>query len=130
MRGIEKLPYYQQLIQKWQITNLSYEQLLTDEKDIFVYLDPPYRGGFADYNTQKDDEFQERVIEYFNNARDKGAYCLLSNRDLGDGFFEDRKGQNQIVRFDVTYTVGRKKKKKNEDGHEATKATEILMISS
>ena len=42
MRGIEKLPYYQQLIKKWQITNLSYEQLLTDEKDIFVYLDPPY----------------------------------------------------------------------------------------
>jgi DNA adenine methylase len=42
MRGIEKLPYYQQLIRKWQITNLSYEQLLTDEKDIFVYLDPPY----------------------------------------------------------------------------------------
>ena len=38
----EKLPYYQQLIKKWQITNLSYEQLLTDEKDIFVYLDPPY----------------------------------------------------------------------------------------
>ena len=42
MRGIEKLPYYQQLIRKWQITNLSYEQLLTDERDIFVYLDPPY----------------------------------------------------------------------------------------
>ena len=42
MRGIEKLPYYQQLIRKWQITNLSYEQLLTDEKDIFVYLDLPY----------------------------------------------------------------------------------------
>ena len=42
VRGIEKLPYYQQLISKWQITNLSYEQLLTDEKDIFVYLDPPY----------------------------------------------------------------------------------------
>jgi len=42
MRGIEKLPYYQQLIKKWQITNLSYEQLLTDERDIFVYLDPPY----------------------------------------------------------------------------------------
>ena len=42
LRGIEKLPYYQQLIGNWQITNLSYEQLLTDEKDIFVYLDPPY----------------------------------------------------------------------------------------
>ena len=42
LRGIEKLPYYSQIIQKWQITNLSYEQLLTNEKDIFVYLDPPY----------------------------------------------------------------------------------------
>jgi len=42
LRGIEKLPYYSQLIRKWNITNLSYEQLLTDEKDIFVYLDPPY----------------------------------------------------------------------------------------
>ena len=42
MRGIDKLPYYSRLIQKWQITNLSYAQLLTDEKDVFVYLDPPY----------------------------------------------------------------------------------------
>ena len=42
MRGIEKLPYYSRLIKKWQITNLSYEQLLISEKDIFVYLDPPY----------------------------------------------------------------------------------------
>ena len=42
MRGIDKLPYYSQLIRNWQITNLSYEQLLTDERDIFVYLDPPY----------------------------------------------------------------------------------------
>ena len=42
MRGIDKLPYYSQLIKNWQITNLSYEQLLTDKKDIFVYLDPPY----------------------------------------------------------------------------------------
>ena len=42
MRGIEKLPYYSRLIKKWQITNLSYEQLLISEKDIFIYLDPPY----------------------------------------------------------------------------------------
>ena len=42
LRGIEKLGYYSQFIKKWKITNLSYEQLLTDDKDIFVYLDPPY----------------------------------------------------------------------------------------
>ena len=42
MRGIEKLPGYTQIIQNWKITNLSYEQLLTDDKEVFTYLDPPY----------------------------------------------------------------------------------------
>ena len=42
LRGIEKLPYYQQLIGNWKITNLSYEELMTDDKEVFVYLDPPY----------------------------------------------------------------------------------------
>ena len=42
MRGINKLPYYSQLIKKWKITNLSYEKLLTDDQTAFLYLDPPY----------------------------------------------------------------------------------------
>ena len=42
MRGIEKLPYYSQVIQKWHITNLSYEKLMTDDDGVFLYLDPPY----------------------------------------------------------------------------------------
>ena len=42
MRGIEKLPYYSQLIQKWHITNLSYEKLMTNDDGVFLYLDPPY----------------------------------------------------------------------------------------
>ena len=40
--GIEKLPYYSDLIGNWKITNLSYEKLMTDDKKTFVYLDPPY----------------------------------------------------------------------------------------
>ena len=42
MRGIEKLPYYSQVIQKWHITNLSYEKLMTNDDGVFLYLDPPY----------------------------------------------------------------------------------------
>ena len=42
MRGIEKLPGYTEIIQNWKITNWSYESLLTDRKDVFTYLDPPY----------------------------------------------------------------------------------------
>jgi len=57
----------------------------------------------------------------------RGAYVMLSNRDVGDGFFEKRRGTNDLAYFDVTYTVGRRKK--NEEGNfEAKKAKEILMI--
>jgi DNA adenine methylase len=42
MNGIEKIPGYGELIKDWKITNLSYEELLTDDKIVFVYLDPPY----------------------------------------------------------------------------------------
>ena len=42
MRGIEKLPGYTQIIENWKITNISYEKLLTDNRDTFTYLDPPY----------------------------------------------------------------------------------------
>ena len=42
MRGIDNLLGYQQIIKDWKITNLSYEHLLTDDKEVFTYLDPPY----------------------------------------------------------------------------------------
>ena len=40
--GIDRLPMYSSLIKDWRITNLSYEHLLTDDKAVFTYLDPPY----------------------------------------------------------------------------------------
>ena len=45
MRGINKLPGYTTLIQNWKITNGRYQELLTDDKSIFTYLDPPYDIG-------------------------------------------------------------------------------------
>lgn len=42
LRGIEKLTGYQELIVNWKITNKSYEELFSDSKEVFVYLDPPY----------------------------------------------------------------------------------------
>ena len=42
LAGIERLPYYQELIQHWKITNKHYEKLFTDDKRTFIYSDPPY----------------------------------------------------------------------------------------
>ena len=97
------------------------------EPGSYVFLDPPYRGSFTQYGVDFDDQMQSRVIEYLNKSASKGAYALMSNRDVGDGFFEERKGTNELMYFDVTYTAGRRKK--NAEGkHEAKKAREILMI--
>ena len=41
MRGIERIPGFSQLIERWKITGLSYEDMLSDEKNVFTYLDPP-----------------------------------------------------------------------------------------
>ena len=42
LRGIEKLPEYSKLIENWVITNISYERMSCDNKEVFTYLDPPY----------------------------------------------------------------------------------------
>tara|TARA_B100001564_G_scaffold231193_1_gene195263 strand:- start:2997 stop:3845 length:849 start_codon:yes stop_codon:yes gene_type:complete len=44
IRGIERLPEFQKIIAGWQITNLSYDELLDEssERKAFIYLDPPY----------------------------------------------------------------------------------------
>ena len=45
LAGIERLRDYQKLIGNWKFTNLSYEKLLTDDRSVFIYLDPPYEIG-------------------------------------------------------------------------------------
>ncbi len=54
MRGINKLPQYSRIIQRWTITNDNYEILLTDLVNAFVYLDPPYEIGSNLYGKKGD----------------------------------------------------------------------------
>ena len=44
LRGIEKLPGYQEIITGWNINQYSYEYLMREDihEGIFMYLDPPY----------------------------------------------------------------------------------------
>lgn len=42
LAGIERLTEYSKLIQHWRITNSSYEFLMDCDKNVFMYLDPPY----------------------------------------------------------------------------------------
>jgi len=131
----ENVLMWHKALQGATITSLDFKDTFKSiGKNSFVFLDPPYRSAsseektYADYGTNLEDSFQETVIDFFMKSKDKGSYTLLSNRDWGDGFFEDRSNGNKVEYFDVTYTVGRKKKG-DDGGHTATKAREILMVS-
>ena len=97
---------------------LSY---LEDKPNDFVFLDPPYRGSFTSYGQEFTDSDQNKLVDYVVNQKE--ATVFLCNRDIDDGFYDNR---NLIMnKFSVTYTAGRRKK--TDEGFEAKPATEILI---
>jgi len=103
MRGIEKLPGYSQIIKDWKITNLSYEQLLTDNKESFTYLDPPYdikdnlygRKGSM-HNGFNHDDFATDCDRYV------GPQLISYNSSQ---LIRERFKEYQTGEFDLTYTM-------------------------
>lgn len=128
--------YDKELVKRWsnmlqdcEITCKDFADTIGDTgKGSFVYLDPPYRGSFADYDTEGDDDFQEKVVDFHHEAGQRGACSMLCNRDIGDDFFEKRKKDSLMYSFDVTYTVGRKKKIETGE-YKAKKAKEIILLT-
>jgi|TARA_Y100000310_G_scaffold337771_1_gene425726 DNA adenine methylase len=87
----------------------------------FTFYDPPYRGSFTSYGTSFPDSETEKLIKVVEN----NSNVWLTNRDIGDGFFDNRKCHR--FSFDVTYTAGRRKKL--ADGTFVAKpAREVLLI--
>jgi DNA adenine methylase len=103
MRGIEKLPGYSQIIKDWKITNKSYEELLTDSKDVFTYLDPPYdikdnlygkKGSM--HNTFNHDDFAADCDRYI------GPQLISYN---SSNLVKERFDGWNAGEFDLTYTM-------------------------
>ena len=103
MRGIEKLPGYTQLIKNWKITNLSYEELLTDSESTFTYLDPPYDIGSNLYG-RKGSMHKSFDHDTFASdcARSIGAQLISYNASQ---LVKDRFKEYQTGEFDLTYTM-------------------------
>ena len=73
MRGIDKLPGYTTLIQNWKITNGRYQELLTDDKSVFTYLDPPYDIGSNLYGRKGN----------MHKSFDHDAFATICDRFVG-----------------------------------------------
>ena len=103
MRGIEKLPGYTQIIQNWKITNGRYQELLTDDKSTFTYLDPPYEIGSNLYGKKGD----------MHKGFDHDGFATICDRFVGpqlisynsSQLIKDRFKEYQAGEFDLTYTM-------------------------
>ena len=103
MRGIEKLPSYSTLIEKWRITNYSYDYLMDGNMGAFMYLDPPY--------DIKDNLYGNKGSMHKGFDHDKFvADCDSNNMDQlvsynSDQLVKDRFKNWNAAEFDLTYTM-------------------------
>ena len=123
MRGIEKLPAYSKLIEKWRITNYSYDYLLDGETSAFVYLDPPY--------DIKDNLYGRKGSMHKGFDHDKfAADCSACSLDQlisynSDQLVKDRFTNWNAAEFDLTYTM----RSVGEYMREQKKRKELLLFN-
>ncbi len=106
VRGIEKLPGFQDIISNWNITNYSYENMLeqkNEDKNVFYYLDPPYEIGSNLYGKKGS------IHKGFDH--DKFALdCCKCEENMAVSYnsnqlIKDRFNNWTAVEFDLTYTM-------------------------
>ena len=105
IRGIEKLPLYSEIISNWNITNHSYQHVMTEEvhDDLFMYLDPPY--DIKDNLYGKKGEMHKRFDHdcFATDCSDSSINMMVSYNS--DQLVKDRfKGWN-AAEFALTYTM-------------------------
>ena len=104
------------------------------EGTAFYFMDPPYRDSFTQYGQVFNDAAHIQLIDFCKQADLNGHFVFYCNRDAGDTFYTDNQGQLEIGYYGVTYTAGRRKQNKDDDGaitsQTAKQAREILLYSS
>ena len=106
VRGIEKLPGYQEIISKWRISNYSYDYMLeqqNEDKKVFYYLDPPY--------DIKDNLYGKKGSMHKGFDHDKFALdCCKYKENMAVSYnsnqlIKERFKNWTAVEFDLTYTM-------------------------
>ena len=125
IRGIERLPEYSKLIEKWRITNYSYDYLLDGNMGAFVYLDPPYdikdnlygRKGSMHKGFDHDKFAADCSACYMHQLISYNSDQLVKDRFMGEKW--------NAVEFDLTYTM----RSVGEYMREQKKRKELLLFN-
>jgi len=102
-KGIEQLPEYGELIKNWKITKTDWGELIKDDEDAFVFLDPPYeiKSGLYGKNGEhhirfNHDKFAEKI------GKSKSRHMITYNADQK---VKDRFPNHEQITWDLTYTM-------------------------
>ena len=103
IRGIDKLPEYSKLIENWKFTNSDYADLLTDSRDVFIYLDPPYEIGSNLYGRKGSLHKKFDHDKFAKECDDCTGHQLISYNS--SQLIRDRFNSWNAAEFDLTYTM-------------------------
>ena len=106
VRGIEKLPGYQEIISHWNINNYSYEYLMENDPhdNVFMYLDPPYDIKDNLYG-KKGSMHKGFDHDKFAVDCDKYPVITMAVSYNSDQLVKDRFKKWSLAEFDLTYTM-------------------------
>ena len=103
VRGINKLPQYSKIIQRWTITNDDYEILLTDLVNAFIYLDPPYEIDSNLYGKKGDMHETFNHDDFADKCDQRTAKMLISYNS--SQLIKDRFSKWSASEYAHTYTM-------------------------
>ena len=92
-----------ELIKKVEFVCKDYKDVIGDDVagDVLVYMDPPYRGTWADYSKESFGEQEQiELAHYMKELKDKGFFVIQSNSKCDDGFFEKHYKEFEIKTLD------------------------------
>ena len=104
----------------------SFEKVVADDKEVFYYLDPPYRpisktSSFTDYTKSSfNDKTQLDLKKYCDKIDKKGSFFMQSNSYSEDGFFQKLYQNRKINNLKVMRTI-------SADGNKRSKVKEIII---
>ena len=102
-QGINNLRIYPLMMQNWKITNTDYQELLSDDPETFVYLDPPYDIKDVLYGRKGNMHRGFNHEEFAQVCSAHSAPTMISyNHD--EWVMERFKGWTDTY-FDLTYTM-------------------------
>ena len=111
-----------------EFSSKSFEETLINEKNVFYYLDPPYRpisktSDFTSYTSNKfDDELQVKLKDYCDEVDLKGSFFMQSNSFSKDKFFQKLYSDMKIKNIYAARSI-------SADGSKRGKAKEIIITN-